>query len=215
MPDINRRGFVGSVAASVPITAASRHLLRTGKSAPLDDALMRALGHSLLPTELGSDNIDRVVDEFQQWLEQYGAGAELNHGYGTSEIDYTPGDPTSRWQEQLDGLNAEAQRRFGASFVDLDADARRGIIRQQLADDRQQLADDRQQLADDRQQIADDRLDRLPRPYRARHVAVGLLAYFYASPEATDLCYKAAIGKNKCRPLRRSPDEPISLRPGG
>ncbi len=194
MPDINRRGFVGSVAASVPIAAASRHLLRSGKSAPLDDALMGALGHSLLPTELGSDNIDRVVDEFQQWLEQYGADDELNHGYGTSEIDYTPGDPTSRWQEQLDGLNGEAQRRFGASFVDLDVDTRRGIIRQQ---------------------IADDRLDRLPRPYRARHVAVGLLAYFYASPEATDLCYKAAIGKNKCRPLRRSPDEPISLRPGG
>ena len=194
MPDINRRGFVGSVAASVPIAAASRQLLRPGKSARLDDALMGALGHSLLPTELGSDNIDRVVDEFQQWLEQYGADAELNHGYGTSEIDYTPGDPTSRWQEQLDGLNAEAQRRFGASFVDLDADVRRGIIRQQ---------------------IAADRLDRLPRAYRARHVAVGLLAYFYASPEATDLCYKAAIGKNKCRPLRRSPDEPISLRPGG
>ncbi len=194
MRDINRRGFVGSVAASLPITAASRHLLRSGKSAPLDDALMGALGHSLLPAELGSDNIDRVVDEFQQWLEQYGADAELNHGYGTSEIDYTPGDPTSRWQDQLDGLKAEAQRRFGASFVDLDADVRRGIIRQQ---------------------IADDRLDRLPRAYRARHVAVGLLAYFYASPEATDLCYKAAIGKNKCRPLRRSPDEPISLRPGG
>lgn len=194
MPDINRRGFVGSVAASVPIAAASRHLLRSGKSAPLDDALMGALGHSLLPTELGSDNIDRVVDEFQQWLEQYSTDAELNHGYGTSEIDYTPGDPTSRWQEQLDGLNAEAQRRFGASFVDLDADVRRGIIRQQ---------------------IADDRLDRLPRAYRARHIAVGLLAYFYATPEATDLCYKAAIGKNKCRPLRRSPDEPISLRPGG
>lgn len=194
MPDINRRGFVGSVAASVPIAAASRHLLRSGKSAPLDDALIGALGHSLLPTELGSDNIDRVVDEFQQWLEQYSTDAELNHGYGTSEIDYTPGDPTSRWQDQLDGLNAEAQRRFGASFVDLDADVRRGIIRQQ---------------------IADDRLDRLPRAYRARHVAVGLLAYFYASPEGTDLCYKAAIGKNKCRPLRRSPDEPISLRPGG
>ena len=194
MRDINRRGFVGSVAASVPIAAASRHLLRSGKSAPLDDALMGALGHSLLPTELGSDNIDRVVDEFQQWLEQYGADAELNHGYGTGDIDYTPGDPTSRWQEQLDGLDAAAQRQFGASFVDLDVDARRGIIRQQ---------------------IADDRLDRLPRAYRARHVAVGLLAYFYASPEATDLCYKAAIGKNKCRPLRRSPDEPISLRPGG
>ncbi len=94
------------------------------------------------------------------------------------------------WQAQLEALNTEARSRSNVSFVALDADTQRDIIRQQ---------------------IADDRIDRLPRPYRARHVAVALLAYFYSTPEATDLCYQAAIGKNNCRPLRRSPDKPISL----
>ena len=192
MPDINRRGFVGSVAASLPIAAASRRIMKSTEpaAAPLDDELTRALGQALLPSELGTAGIDRVVGEFQQWLDRYEADAELNHGYGTGEIDYTPADPTPRWQAQLEALDAEAQRRSRISFVALDADTQRDIIRQQ---------------------IADDRIDRLPRAYRARHVAVGLLAYFYSTPEATDLCYRAAIGKNNCRPLRRSPDKPISL----
>ncbi len=196
MPDINRRGFVGSVAASLPVVAASHRIVKPGEpaAAPLDDELTRALGRALLPSELGAAGIERVVREFQQWLDQYEADAELNHGYGTGEIDYTPADPTPRWQTQLEALDAEAQRRSGISFVALDADTQRDITRQQ---------------------IADDRIDRLPRPYRARHVAVALLAYFYSTPEATDLCYQAAIGKNNCRPLRRSPDKPISLERGG
>ena len=196
MPDINRRGFVGSVAASLPVAAASRRILKPGgpTAAPLDDELTRALGRALLPSELGTAGIERVVGEFQQWLDRYEADAELNHGYGTGEIAYTPADPTPRWQAQLEALNAEAQRRSSVSFIELDTDTQRDIIRQH---------------------IADDRIDRLPRAYRARHVAVGLLAYFYSTPEATDLCYQAAIGKNNCRPLRRSPDKPISLERGG
>ena len=191
MPDMNRRVFVSSVAASVPIVAASRRTLEPGEAAALlDEALTRAVGHALLPSELGTNSIDRVVGDFQQWLDQYEPAAELNHGYGTSEIDYTPADPTPRWQAQLETLDADARRRSGISFVALDADTQRDIIRQQ---------------------IADDRIDRLPRAYRARHVAVALLAYFYSTPEATDLCYQAAISKNNCRPLRRSPDKPISL----
>ena len=196
MPDINRRGFVGSVAASLPIAAASRRILKPGEpaAAPLDDELTRALGRALLPSELGAAGIERVVGEFQQWLDRYEVDAELNHGYGTGEIAYTPADPTPRWQAQLEALNAEAQRRSSVSFIELDTDTQGDIIRQH---------------------IADDRIDRLPRAYRARHVAVGLLAYFYSTPEATDLCYQAAIGKNNCRPLRKSPDKPISLERGG
>jgi hypothetical protein len=127
-------------------------------------------------------------------LEEYEPGAELNHGYGTADIEFTPADPTASWQSQLNELEREAQERFQVSFVRLDSEGRRGIVRRQ---------------------ISGDRLNRLPRPYRARHVAVGLLAYFYSTPEATDLCYQAAIGKRNCRPLARSPQEPISLRRRG
>ena len=196
MPDINRRGFVGSVAASLPVVAASHRVVKSARppAASLDDALTRALGRAVLPSELDAAGIDRVVGEFQQWLDEYEAEAELNHGYGTGEIEHTPADPTPRWQAQLEALSAEAQRRSSVWFIELDTDAQRDIIRQH---------------------IADDRIDRLPREYRARHVAVGLLAYFYSTPEATDLCYRAAIGKNNCRPLRKSRDKPISLERGG
>ncbi len=196
MAEINRRGFLGSVAAALPVAAASPRALKRAKSSTpgLDDELIRALAHAVLPAELGSDGIDRVVAGFHSWLEEYEPGAELNHGYGTADIEVTPADPTPGWQSQLNELEREAQGRFQVSFVNLDSEGRRGIVRLQ---------------------ISGDRLDRLPRPYRARHVAVGLLAYFYSTPEATDLCYQAAIGKNNCRPLARSPREPISLRRRG
>ena len=196
MAEINRRGFLGSVAAALPVAAASHRSRKRTKpgTSGLDDELTRALGHAVLPAELGSDGIDRVVAGFHSWLEEYEPGAELNHGYGTADIEFTPDDPTISWQSQLNELEREAQRGFQLSFVRLDSEGRRGIVRRQ---------------------ISGDRLDRLPRPYRARHVAVGLLAYFYSTPEATDLCYQAAIGKNNCRPLARSPREPISLRRRG
>ncbi len=196
MAEINRRGFLGSVAAALPVAATShRALKRTKSSTPgLDDELIRALGDAVLPAELGSDGLDRVVAGFHSWLEEYEPGAELNHGYGTADIEFTPADPTASWQSQLNELEREAQERFQVSFVRLDSEGRRGIVRRQ---------------------ISGDRLDRLPRPYRARHVAVGLLAYFYSTPEATDLCYQAAIGKRNCRSLARSPQEPISLRRRG
>ncbi len=196
MAEINRRGFLGSVAAALPVAAASHRVLkRTKPGTPgLDDELIRALGRAVLPAELGSDGIDRVVAGFHSWLEEYEPGAELNHGYGTADIEFTPADPTTGWQSQLNELEREAQRRFQVSFVRLDPEGRRGIVRRQ---------------------ISGDRLDRMPRPYRAQHVAVGLLAYFYSTPEATDLCYQAAIGKNNCRPLARSSREPISLRRRG
>ena len=196
MAEINRRGFLGSVAAALPVAAASHRALKQTKPGTpgLDDELTRALGHAVLPAELGSDGIDRVVAGFHIWLEEYQPGAELNHGYGTADIEFTPDDPTTGWQAQLNELEREAQRQLQMSFVQLDSEGRRGIVRRQ---------------------ISGDRLDRLPRPYRARHVAVGLLAYFYSTPEATDLGYQAAIGKNNCRPLARSSREPISLRRRG
>jgi hypothetical protein len=41
----------------------------------------------------------------------------------------------------------------------------------------------------------------MPAPADAHHVALGLLAWFYASPAAEDLCYRAAIGRGSCRSL--------------
>ena len=196
MTDINRRGFLGSVAAVVPATVlvhrASEHQLAP-TPLRLDGEMLSALARAVLPSELDAAAIDRVVTGFQTWLDGYESAAELNHGYGTGTIRYAPVNPHANWQSQLAALDAEAQQKFGQSFSDLAATPRRDIVRQQLAG---------------------DPVDRLSLPQRARHVAIGLLSYYYARPEASDLCYQRAIGKNSCRPLARSPDEPSPLQGG-
>jgi hypothetical protein len=42
-------------------------------------------------------------------------------------------------------------------------------------------------------------------------VAVALVAHYYASPAATDLCYGASIGREQCRPLAHSRRQPLPL----
>ena len=197
MTDIDRRGFVRSVAAAVPAAA----LIRPAASEPhesialpLDDELLRALGEVVLPSELDAATLTRVIGDFQIWLEAYEPNAELNHGYGTGEIRHTPNDPAPRWESQLGALESEAQSRLNRSFGTADVESRRQIVRAQLSN---------------------DDTSRLPRAHTAQHVAIGLLAYYYATPEATDLCYGRAIGKNGCRPLARSPEEPAPLGEGG
>ncbi len=193
MTDIDRRGFVKAVAAVVPAAAIIRPSSSdTRKSIvlPLDDELLRALGEAVLPTELDAATLTRVIADFQTWSEAYDPNAELNHGYGPGDIRYTPDDPTLRWESQLTALESEAQRRSGGSLGTADVEQRRDIVRAQLAG---------------------DDTSRLPRAHTARHVAIGLLAYYYATPQATDLCYGRAISKNSCRPLARSPEEPAPL----
>ena len=197
MTDITRRRFVESVAAVVPAAALVRPIAldaRESLALPLDDELLRALGEAVLPTEIDAAALTRVIGDFQIWLEAYEPNAELNHGYGTSEIRHTPNDPAPRWESQLGALESEAQRRLGRSFGAADVEARREIVRAQLAN---------------------DDTSRLPRPHTARHVAIGLLAYYYGTAEASDLCYRRAIGKNECRPLARSPEEPPPLKQNG
>ena len=190
MSDLDRRRFLGSVAAAVPAAKLAHFAARQPAQPapkPLDDELVHALGTGVLPAELGDAHIERVVRNFQRWLDNYAPSAELNHGYGTGDIGYAPEDPAPRWSDQLTRLDRDARQQFQRRFTELDIVSKQGIVRGH---------------------IADGRLDRMPRPHQADHVAVGLLAYFYASADATDLCYERAIGKNSCRPLSRSVDEP-------
>ncbi len=195
MANVSRRFFFRSVASALPVVAFVRcdgpEDADSGHaSAPLAQDLLHALGESILPSELGAQGINQVVSDFQSWVAGYQPVAELNHGYGTGEIEYTPADPAPGWEAQLQALDLEVKRRHQSSFKELSPEARRELIRKQ---------------------IAGEKLDRLPAPADARHIAIGLLAYYYGTPEATDLCYQAAIGKNTCRPLDAAPQKPAPL----
>jgi hypothetical protein len=184
-----RRRFVLSLAGLVPLPFVVRRLHALAV-ADLDPLLLRALATAVLPTELGGARVGSTVLAFQGWLAGYREGAELLHGYGSGEIHRQGPSPALRWAGQLRELDAAARRNGGKSFARLGTPARQDLVRAALADAPG---------------------SGLPPVDRAPHIATGLLAFFYGTPEATDLCYEAVIGRNGCRPLEDSPRRPLPI----
>jgi hypothetical protein len=152
--------------------------------------ILASLGDAVLPAELGPNGSAHAVAEFQRWMDAYRPDAEANHGYGTGRIERLPADPRPRWQAQLAALESEVRRSGGSSFVSLAREQRQGMVREMLAAERGET---------------------LPSPLGARHVALALLAHFYDSAAATDLCYDAQIGRQQCRPLAAQRQQPVAL----
>lgn len=208
MTDSDRRSFIVKSATVVsaaslsgvafPAKAGGERTVEQGSKLRLDQEMLRAVGQVVLPAAaLGEDGVTRVVADFERWLAEYEPVPELNHGYlnrGLAEIRYGPPDPGPRWSAQLEALDIEAQKRFGKAFPELQEENRRSLISRQ---------------------IRRDPLERLPNATQARHVAVGLLAYFYATPEANDLCHEVAIRRYTCRGLEEGGEKPAPLREGG
>jgi len=144
----------------------------------------------VLPSELGPAGISRVVEAFQRWIAGYREHVEVTHSYGSSRLRFTGPTPATRWAAQLDTLDSEARSRHGQPFALLTAARREVLVRDALGT---------------------ERFDRMPSTADARHVAVALITFFYDSPEATDLCYEARIGRQTCRPLATSGDRPVQI----
>lgn len=195
---MDRRGFLQSVAGAIPgatlLGCGSGTDRRDGDAAAatLDPALLDAVAAVALPSALGAEGRTRAVTGFTRWLAGYQPVAEAVHGYGTGEIRYLPADPAPGWAAQLQALDIEARKRHGTGLAALDVERRRALVRAQLAQEG----------------------ERLPAtPERAHTVVGGLLAWYYRTPEATDLCYGARIGKETCRPLALSGARPEPLAP--
>lgn len=194
MTDTDRRDFIKkSVAAAAALGVAGSEAAASQDDRTPAETL-RAIGAAVLPVaDLGPGGVDRVVSNFEAWVDGFEPVAEMPHGYlhrGRADIRYGPPDPEPRWSAQIEALELEAERRHRSTFAALSIEDRRALIQGQMGR---------------------DELERLPRPGQARHVAVGLMAFFYASSEATDLCYRASIGRFKCRGLATLGAEPPPL----
>jgi hypothetical protein len=191
MPTLSRRTFLASLASAVPLAvivrrahaAAVVHL--TSEPATLD-----ALAEAVLPSSLGRGDIAKAVVAFREWGDGYREGAELNHGYGTSRLRSLGPTPLTKWSAQLDDLDARAQSKHQRGFRDLAVSDRVALVRSVLEG---------------------QRIDRMPGIADASHVSLALLAHFYDSSAAHDLCYEARIGKATCRPLATSARKPLAL----
>ena len=186
---LSRRSFLTSLAAALPLTV----LVRRAHAAAVthlesDPTTLDALAAAVLPSELGRAGIARVAREFRDWGAKYRENTELVHGYGTSRLRSTGPTPLTRWTAQLDELEAQAQSAHQRRFRDLTVAQRADLVRAA---------------------VQGQRLDRMPSVADANHVAVALLAHFYDSSAATDLCYNAQIGNRTCRPLSASSRKPL------
>jgi hypothetical protein len=185
---ISRRAFLGWLAATVPAAAIVRRAHALAIDHLVDEKRnLRALGEAVLPSQAGP----AAVMRFQEWIAGYREGAELLHGYGTSKLEFAGPTPATQWSKQLIQMDKEAQRLYGSTFfADADVAGRRTIVQAQL------------------QKMENARIGNVG---RAPHVALALLSHYYASPEATDLCYEAQIQRQTCRPLRASLQKPLPL----
>ena len=187
----SRRAFLGWLAGVVPLAVIVR---RAHAAAVLhleaDPRTLTALGQTILPASLGAEGIRRATEDFRRWLSGYREGADINHPYLTSRLRTTGPTPATRWSRQLEDLDARATAAHHRRFHELPANERETIVREMLRG---------------------ERLDRMPAVADANHVAVGLLAHFYGSTIANDLCYEVHIGDNTCRPLSQAPRKPLPV----
>jgi gluconate 2-dehydrogenase subunit 3-like protein len=188
---LSRRHFLASLAAALPLSA----IVRRAHAAAVvhlesDPATLDALAEAVLPSSLGRAATRRAAEAFRAWSAGYRENAELVHGYGTSRLRSTGPTPVTRWAAQLDDLDARARNEHQRAFRELAVAERTHVVRSALAG---------------------QRLDRMPSVATADHVAVALIAHFYESPAALDLCYGARIGRETCRPLSAQTRKPLPL----
>lgn len=192
MPTLSRRSFLASLATAFPLATIVRHAHAAAAAHLQDDlASLTALAEVVLPASaLGKSGLAKAANAFREWGAGYREGAELVHGYGTSRLRSAGPTPLTRWTKQLDDLDAAARSAHGKPFREIPQTDRSALVHAALQE---------------------QRVDRMPGVADASHVALALLAHFYESPEAADLCYEAQIGKNQCRPLAASPRKPLPM----
>jgi len=190
MPSLSRRTFLASLAAAVPLAFVARKAHAAAfLHLQTDSATLDALAEVVLPaTALGKAGVVKAATAFRDWGANYHESAELVHGYGTSRLRSTGPTPLTKWSKQLDDLDTAAQSAHKKRFRELPVAQRADLVRAALQG---------------------QRLDRIPSITDAGHVSLALLAHFYESPTATDLCYQAQIGPKTCRPLSAASRKPL------
>jgi hypothetical protein len=181
--------WAASFVASLPF-ARERTLAGVAPLAVDTETTLRALARAILPASLGRERVAAIVDRFGVWTRDYRAGAELDHGYGHTKLRTSGASPGESHAAQLAGLDRVARDDHGAAFGALPAATQRTIVEAALAA---------------------AKIDELPERPDGRHVAADLLAFFFRSSEATDLCYGAAIDREACRGLPGSEVPPPKL----
>jgi hypothetical protein len=154
--------------------------------------VLRDVAATVLPSALGRKGQDDAVDDFLRWIRDYQEGVPLSHGYGEPRLVKTGPSPAPRYAQQIAALEAAAKAR-GGRFGALPLEVRRGLL-------------------DDAFTAAEVR--NLPGRPDGKHVVADLMAHYFRSSAANDLCYNARIGRNTYRAIRVTTVRPQPLNGG-
>ena len=155
--------------------------------------VLRDVAATVLPSAIGRKGQDEAVDNFLRWIRDYKEGVPLSHGYGEPRLVKTGPSPAPGYARQIAALQAAAKAR-GGRFGALPLDARRALL-------------------DEAFKAADVR--NLPGRPDGKHIVADLMAHYFRSSAANDLCYNARIGRNTYRAIRVTTVRPAPLKAEG
>lgn len=189
---MKRRQAIKTLITSAAVVPLMRVELRADELPAEQVSVLRDVAATVLPSSIGSKGQNDAVDDFLRWIRDYREGVALSHGYGEPRLVKSGPSPAPTYTTQLIALQQAAQsrgRRFGA----LPLEARR-------------------ELLDAAFTAAAVR--NLPGRPDGKHVIADLMAHYFRSSEANDLCYNARIGRNTYRAIRVTTVRPVPLSGG-
>jgi hypothetical protein len=158
---------------------------------PADVETLVAVADVVLPSSLGAAGKQQAVDRFVAWCANYREGADMGHGYGASTLRSPSGpSPALRYPDQFAALNAAARERAAASFAALAPAARLEIVEKLLNEPRP--------------------VNRLPAQPTGANLIADFMGSYFMSADAWDRCYRSDIGRDSCRTLDNSSEQPRS-----
>jgi hypothetical protein len=190
---MNRRRLLQSFAAVVVARPAAAQI--AAQAAQLGAAsidTLRAIADVALPASIGTDGREAAVAAFVAWHRNYREGADRGHGYGSSTLSSPTGPPpAARYPAQFEALDAAARQRGAATFSALARDGRQALIEAALE--------------------GPPRVTRLPARPTGANLVADLMGHYFNSGAAWDVCYRADIGRDRCRSLDGSDQPPAPI----
>lgn len=151
--------------------------------------VLREVASTVLPSAIGAKGRDEAVDNFLHWIRDYQEGVALSHGYGNPRLVKSGPSPAPGYRMQIAALQAAAQAR-GGRFGALPLDTRRALLDEAFTS---------------------AGVRNLPGRPDGRHVVADLMAHYFRSSAANDLCYNARIGRHTYRAIRVTTARPRPL----
>ncbi|HEV8345586.1 MAG TPA: hypothetical protein VGQ16_03370 [Vicinamibacterales bacterium] len=180
--------WIASTAAILPFQRL-RVLAQPRELTPAAIAMLHEISPTVLPASLGVERLRGTVDKFVQWTRGYREGVALSHGYGHPRLQKTGASPVPMYVSQLAALEAGARAK-GGTWSTLDLETRRALLDAAFTKAGVRALP--------------------PRPI-GQHVVADLMAFYFRSSEANDVCYSAMIQREVCRPIAITVRKPQPL----